>query len=136
MEGQGWQLTANLANTDGEKVRHGQAQGGRHRLVGHLDGQKDTPNINCAYLWLNHVVSPEVNAQIAEYFGEAPANQKSCALTKNTNHCTQFHAGETDFWKDVYYWTTPTAQCLDGRTDTQCVAYDDWVKAWSKLRSS
>jgi putative spermidine/putrescine transport system substrate-binding protein len=136
VEGQGWQLTANLANTDGEKVGTAKPREGATGWSDTWMVKKDTPNINCAYLWLNHVVSPEVNARIAEYFGEAPANQKSCALTKNTNHCTQFHAGETDFWKDVYYWTTPTAQCLDGRTDTQCVAYDDWVKAWSKLRSA
>ena len=92
--------------------------------------KKDTPNINCAYLWLNHVVSPEVNAQIAEYFGEAPANQKSCALTKNKDHCTVFHAEETDFWSNVYYWTTPVENCVDGRTDVKCVAYDEWVRAW------
>ena len=98
--------------------------------------KKDTPNINCAYLWLNHVVSPEVNAQIAEYFGEAPANQKSCALTKNADHCSVFHAEETDFWSNVYYWTTPVENCVDGRTDVQCVAYDEWVRTWSELRST
>ena len=98
--------------------------------------KKDTPNINCAYLWLNHVVSPEVNAQIAEFFGEAPANPKSCALTKNTDHCTQYHAEETDFWNNVYYWTTPVENCVDGRTDVKCVGYDEWVRAWSQLRSA
>ena len=82
------------------------------------------------------MVSPEVNAQIAEYFGEAPANSKSCALTKNKEHCTLFHAAETDYWKDVWYWTTPTEKCLDGRTDTKCVGYEQWVRAWSALRSS
>ena len=82
------------------------------------------------------MVSPQVNAQIAEYFGEAPANQKSCALTKNADHCAVFHAEETDFWTNVYYWTTPVENCVDGRTDVQCVAYDEWVRTWSELRST
>ena len=43
---------------------------------------KDTPNINCAYLWLDHIVSPEVNAAATEYFGEAPSNAKSCATDR------------------------------------------------------
>ena len=34
---------------------------------------------NCAYKWLDWIVSPKVNAQVAEYFGEAPANAKACA---------------------------------------------------------
>ncbi len=135
-QGQGWQLTANLANTDGQKVGTAKPKEGATGWSDTWMVKKDTPNVNCSYLWLNHVVSPQVNAQIAEYFGEAPANQKSCALTTNKDHCTQYHAAETSFWTDVYYWTTPTETCLDGRTDTKCVAYDEWVKAWSQLRSA
>ena len=29
---------------------------------------------NCMYLWMNYITSPSVQAQVAEYFGEAPAN--------------------------------------------------------------
>ncbi|MCE0761615.1 extracellular solute-binding protein [Pseudonocardia kujensis] len=136
-EGQGWQLTANLANTDAPntvgtvKPTEGATGWSDTWMV-----KKDTPNINCAYQWLNHVISPEVNAQIAEYFGEAPANTKSCALTKDRNHCATYHAQETDFWDNVYYWTTPTEDCLDGRTDVKCVPYDQWVRSWSELRSA
>jgi putative spermidine/putrescine transport system substrate-binding protein len=81
-------------------------------------------------------VSPEVNAEIAEYFGEAPANSKSCELTKNEDHCDVFHAESEDYWTNVWYWTTPTEQCLDGRTDVTCVPYKDWVAGWTSLRSS
>jgi putative spermidine/putrescine transport system substrate-binding protein len=135
-QGQGWQLTANLANADGDKVGTTKPKEGATGWSDTWMVKKDTANINCSYQWLDYIVSPQVNAQIAEYFGEAPSNQKSCALTENKDHCAQFHAQETGYWNDVYYWTTPTANCLDGRTDTKCVAYDDWVKAWSQLRSS
>ena len=96
---------------------------------------KDTPNLNCAYKWLDHIASPAINAQAAEYFGEAPGNKKACALTANPDHCTIFHADTEDYWKDVYYWNTPTEKCLDGRTDVKCVPYAEWSKAWSELRS-
>lgn len=135
-ESQGWQLTANLANADATTVGTTKPAEGATGWSDTWMIKKDTANINCAYLWLNHVVSPEVNAQIAEFFGEAPANPKSCALTKNTDHCTQYHAEETDFWNDVYYWTTPVEECVDGRTDVKCIGYDEWVRAWSQLRSS
>lgn len=96
---------------------------------------KDTPNLNCAYKWLDHIASPAINAQAAEYFGEAPGNKKACALTSNPDHCKIFHADTEDYWKDVYYWNTPTEKCLDGRTDVKCVPYAEWSKAWSELRS-
>ena len=136
LQSQGWQLTANIANAKGEKVATTKPKEGATGWSDTWMIKKDTPNVNCAYKWLNHVVSLQVNAQIAEYFGEAPANAKSCALTKNKEHCTLFHAAETDYWKNVWYWTTPTEKCLDGRTDTKCVGYEQWVRAWSALRSS
>ncbi|HEU4910705.1 MAG TPA: extracellular solute-binding protein [Actinomycetes bacterium] len=134
-QSQGWQLTANIANADGEKVGTTKPKEGTTGWSDTWMIKKDTKSINCAYKWLNHVISPEVNAQIAEYFGEAPANQKSCELTAE-GHCELFHAEEDDYWQDVWYWTTPTEECIDGRTDVTCVGYDEWVRAWSALRSS
>ena len=61
---------------------------------------------------------------------------KSCALAANPDHCDIFHAEDTEYWTDVWYWTTPTEECIDGRTDVKCVGYDEWVRAWSALRSS
>lgn len=94
-----------------------------------------TKNINCAYKFVNHITSAPINIQIAEYFGEAPGNSKSCALAANPDHCDIFHAEETDYWTDVWYWTTPTAKCLDGRTDVTCKDFAAWVEAWTTIRA-
>jgi len=93
-----------------------------------------TKNLACAYAFIDHLVSPETNAKIAEYFGEAPGNSKSCALTTDPNHCTIFHANDDAFWKDVYNWQTPTEDCVDGRTDVKCKGFDDWIKAWTEIK--
>jgi putative spermidine/putrescine transport system substrate-binding protein len=94
-----------------------------------------TDNINCAYLFVNHITSAPINIQIAEYFGEAPGNSKSCALAVNPDHCTIFHAEDTEYWTDVWYWTTPIAECLDGRTDVTCKDFAAWVDGWTEIRS-
>jgi putative spermidine/putrescine transport system substrate-binding protein len=93
-----------------------------------------TQHINCAYMFINHIVSPEANAAIAEYFGEAPGNSKACALTADPNHCSIFHAEEDEFWEDVWYWQTPEATCVDGRTDVQCKDFGAWVDAWTTIK--
>ncbi|MFM8843892.1 MAG: extracellular solute-binding protein, partial [Actinomycetota bacterium] len=134
--GTSWQVIANVLN--GEKATVGAV-----KPVEGATGWSDTwmissktEAIDCAYKWLNHIIEPSVNAQAAEYFGEAPANSQACALTANKDHCKLYHAEETDYWSNVYYWKTPTENCLDGRTDVKCIPYAEWVKAWSSFRNS
>ncbi|MEV5411776.1 ABC transporter substrate-binding protein [Thermopolyspora sp. NPDC052614] len=91
-------------------------------------------NPGCAYRWLNWIISPKANAQVAEYFGEAPANAKSCQETADPDHCATFHATDEEYFSKVYYWTTPIAQCLDGRTDVTCKDYAEWTRAWTEIK--
>jgi putative spermidine/putrescine transport system substrate-binding protein len=88
----------------------------------------------CAYRWMDYIVSPKVNAQVAEYFGEAPANAKACAETTDKNFCDTYHAADADYAAKIFYWTTPIAQCLDGRTGTTCTDYAEWTRAWTDIK--
>jgi putative spermidine/putrescine transport system substrate-binding protein len=91
-------------------------------------------NPNCMYLWMDHMGSPESQATVAETFGEAPANLKACDLTTNPNHCEDFHADDETYWEDVYYWTTPAADCGDDDDETTCKTQADWQAAWTEIR--
>ena len=93
-----------------------------------------TKNLNCAYKFVEYITSPEANIQVAEWFGEAPGNSKACELAVNPDHCDIFHADDDAFWEDVWYWQTPEAKCVDGRTDKTCKTFDDWVKAWTEIK--
>jgi putative spermidine/putrescine transport system substrate-binding protein len=90
-------------------------------------------NPTCAYKWLDYITSPAVNAKVAEYFGEAPANSQACTKTTDPGFCATYHADEEGYWQNVWYWTTPTARCLDG-SDRTCVAYSEWVTAWNRIK--
>ncbi|GAB2723777.1 ABC transporter substrate-binding protein [Kitasatospora kifunensis] len=91
---------------------------------------------NCAYEWMNYIVSPSVNAQVAEYFGEAPANSQACSSIKdNPNFCTDYHAADESWWRNVYYWNTPTRSCVDGSGKDDCTDYAQWVTAWNEIKS-
>lgn len=89
---------------------------------------------NCAYMWMNWITKPDIQAQVAEYFGEAPANLKACQLTTDKNHCNLYHAGDATFYNKLFYWKTPTAKCLDGRTDVTCEDYAAWTQAWDEIK--
>lgn len=86
---------------------------------------------NCAYAWLDWIASPEVNAQATAYFGEAPSSQAACDFRDD---CEAFHAGDEEYASQIWYWTTPIAECVDGRTDVECVDYSKWTEAWSEIK--
>jgi len=94
----------------------------------------DSPNSNCAYAWMDWIGGPEANAQVAEYFGEAPANAKACDNTSDKGFCDTYHAADADYAEKLWYWTTPIEQCLDGRTDATCTDYGDWTQAWTEVK--
>ena len=95
-----------------------------------ISSQAEHPN--CMYMWMNWIIEPKVNAEVAEYFGEAPAQEKACEHTENPNFCSEYHAEEPAFWKRVYYWKTPLADCGNGSSD--CKDYNDWVQAWTSIK--
>lgn len=133
-----WQVIANVLNGSDPPVKVSVVKP-EEGATGWSDTwmiNSKTKSPNCSYRFLNHITSAPVNIQIAEYFGEAPANSKSCALASNPDHCAIYHAEETDYWKDVWYWTTPTEKCLDGRTDVKCTDFAAWVKAWTNVKGS
>lgn len=135
LAGTTWQVIVYLAQGEGAKID-------AVKPVEGATGWSDTwmlsskaANPNCMKLWMDWIASPWANSQVAVWFGEAPSNAKSCELDGMADHCTTFHASEADYWTDVWYWTTATEECLDGRTDVQCVPYTEWVNAWTALRS-
>jgi putative spermidine/putrescine transport system substrate-binding protein len=92
------------------------------------------PHPNCAYEWANYIVSPKVNAQVAEYFGEAPADLKACNYTSDKSLCATYHANDKAYADQIWYWTTPIPQCLDGRTNVTCTDYAAWTTAWQEIK--
>jgi putative spermidine/putrescine transport system substrate-binding protein len=128
-----WQVIANLLQADKVPVKVLLPKEG-------ATGWSDTWMIsskakhpNCTYMWMNHIISPKANAQVAEWFGEAPANAKSCQQTADPNHCKIFHAQDENYFSKVASWTTPTKDCGDDR-GAVCKDYSEWVQAWTEIK--
>ncbi|HEX8026757.1 MAG TPA: ABC transporter substrate-binding protein [Candidatus Limnocylindrales bacterium] len=134
--GTAWQYQANVINADGKKtVKFTKPKEG-------ATGWSDTwmlyskaAHPNCMYMWMNYIISPKANADVTVYFGEAPVSAPACAEAEKqqAHFCDDFHAADETYFKDVWYWNTPTTQCLDGRTDVQCTDFDAWTKTWNEV---
>ena len=109
-----WQVIANLTNAETPVGAVLPSEG--------ATGWSDT--------WM---ISAKVNAQVAEYFGEAPANLKACQETSDKNFCAGYHAADAAYAAKLHYWTTPIKQCLDGRKVT-CTDYAEWTQKWLEIK--
>ena len=46
----------------------------------------------------------------------------------------EYSDDEQAYAEQIYYWNTPIAACLDGRTDVECTTYSDWTQAWTEIK--
>jgi putative spermidine/putrescine transport system substrate-binding protein len=84
----------------------------------------DAANPNCAYLWMEHSISPKVQGDLAAWFGSVPAVPAACkgnALLTDAGCDTN---GMQNFDK-VHFWRTPVAQCKT--QPAGCVPYYRWA---------
>ncbi|QMU97925.1 extracellular solute-binding protein [Microbacterium esteraromaticum] len=94
-------------------------------------------NPNCAYAWMDYASSPEVNGAIAMNFGMAPANAAFCDTSDEAKaHCEYYNAENEEYFKKVWFWTTPIEQCIDGRdpAEVKCTNFQQWTDAWAGVK--
>ncbi len=78
---------------------------------------------NCAYMWMEHTLSSNLQSDLAVWFGGNPVVPAACTnasglLTKEG--CT---ANGMDSFDKIRFWTTPVSACAQG----ECVPYYRWV---------
>ncbi|MEU9741998.1 ABC transporter substrate-binding protein [Micromonospora chersina] len=129
-----WQVIANLAAADKAPVEAILPEEGATGWSDTWMVSAKAKHPNCAYRWMDHIISPKANAAVAEWFGEAPSNKLACAETADKNHCATYHAEDESYFDKVWYWNTPVQQCLDGRTDVKCKDYAAWTQAWTTIK--
>lgn len=92
-----------------------------------------TDHPSCMYQWLNWMISAELQQQVAEWDGVAPANSQACSRDRlKTEFCATYHVGDRSYLDKVVFAHTPSRDCGGGgRPD--CTDYEDWTRAWSRL---
>jgi putative spermidine/putrescine transport system substrate-binding protein len=95
---------------------------------------------NCMQKWMAWMLTPEVQTQVAEYFGEAPANPKACQyLDKGygsygiADFCTAYSVNDKAFYDGISFWKTPLADCGDVRGNS-CLDYSVWSQKWTEIK--
>lgn len=78
---------------------------------------------NCAYMWMEHTLSSNLQSDLSVWFGAVPSVPAACtdgSGMQTAAGCTE--NGLEDFDK-IHFWTTPVSSCAQG----ECVPYYRWV---------
>jgi putative spermidine/putrescine transport system substrate-binding protein len=84
----------------------------------------DAANPNCAYMWMEHTLSSNLQSDLSVWFGANPSVPDACtdkSGQQTAEGCAKNGLGD---FERIKFWTTPVAKCA---TQTACVPYYRWV---------
>lgn len=82
------------------------------------------PHPNCAYMWMEHSISPKVQGDLAAWFGSVPSNLEACKGNALLGDEGCKINGLENFDK-IHFWRTPVSKCAS--QPAGCVPYYKWV---------
>ena len=83
----------------------------------------EAKNLNCAYLWMEHQLSSNLQSDLAAWFGAVPVVPSKCVGSDllGPEGCK---INGIDNFDKIMFWKTPVASC---KTQESCVPYYRWV---------
>jgi putative spermidine/putrescine transport system substrate-binding protein len=119
-----WPFQVNLLQFDGQPIASVVPSEGATGWADTTMMHIDAPHPNCAYLWMEHSINPQLQGDLAAWFGSVPAVLAACQGNELLTDAGCDTNGLGNFEK-IHFWKTPTATCPDGTQE--CVPYHEWV---------
>lgn len=85
----------------------------------------DAAHPNCAYKWMEHTLSSNLQSDLSVWFGSVPVVPAACTDGSGMQTAEGCTANGLDDFDKIRFWTTPTANCSQG--EGACVPYYRWV---------
>ncbi|WP_377274550.1 ABC transporter substrate-binding protein [Rhizobium sp. R86522] len=86
-----------------------------------LHAESEHPN--CAYMWMEHSLSPKVQGDVSAWFGTVPSVPAACKGNALLTDEGCKNNGFENFEK-IKFWKTPVSKC---ESQGECVPYHRWV---------
>lgn len=80
---------------------------------------------NCAYMWMEHTLSSNLQSDLSVWFGANPSVPAACTDGRGMQNAEGCTANGMDDFEKIKFWTTPVSKCES--QDNACVPYYRWV---------
>ena len=118
-----WEFMANVLQGSGQKVDTVIPVEG---VTGWADTSMiaaDATNLNCAYKWIDHSLSSNLQSDLSVWFGGIPVVPAACTNASGMQTPEGCIGNQSENFDKIKFWTTPTSKCTQG----ECVPYYRWV---------
>jgi putative spermidine/putrescine transport system substrate-binding protein len=108
----------------------------------------NAPHPNCMLKWMDWTMQPEVQAEVAVWYGAAGSNTLSCDATRHllvdfygkgadeaVDTVRYGNCGDVEFLDSIHLWKTPVPDCGDDRGNV-CIDYSEWTQAWTEIQGA
>lgn len=121
-----WPFQVNILQANGAPIASTVPEEGATGWADTTMMHVNAPHPNCAYLWLEHSISPKAQGDLAAWFGSVPAVPAACEGNELLGE-SGCQTNGIDNFEQIRFWRTPTEDCGDADEATTCVPYREWV---------
>ena len=119
-----WPFQVNILKSEGQPIASVIPQEGATGWADTTMMHADAAHPNCAYLWMEHTLSSNLQSDLSVWFGAVPSVPAACSDGRGMQTQEGCDAnGLADFEK-INFWTTPVSKC---ESQGECVPYYRWV---------
>ncbi len=123
-----WPFQVNLLEANGEPIASTVPEEGATGWADTTMMHVNAPHPNCAYMWMEHSLSPQVQGDLAAWFGSVPSVPTACEGNELLGEGGCVTNGIDNFER-ISFWRTPISNCGDDRGEV-CVPYYEWVTSY------
>jgi putative spermidine/putrescine transport system substrate-binding protein len=120
-----WPFQVGLLKSEGQPVASVIPQEGATGWADTTMLHVDAANPNCAYKWMEHTLSSNLQSDLSVWFGGNPVVPAACTDGSGMQTAEGCTANGLDDFEKIRFWTTPVANCSQG--EGACVPYYRWV---------
>ncbi len=119
-----WPFQVNLLSGDGQPIASTIPQEGATGWADTTMMHADSENPNCAYMWMEHTLSSNLQSDLSVWFGANPAVPAACTDGRGMQTAEGCTTNGMDDFEKIKFWQTPVTNCA---SQEQCVPYYRWV---------
>ena len=119
-----WPYQVNLLKSENKPIASTIPEEGATGWADTTMMHSDAANPNCAYMWMEHTLSSNLQSDLSVWFGAVPSVPAACTDKSGQQNEEGCKANGSDDFAKIKFWTTPTTKC---GSQSACVPYYRWV---------
>lgn len=119
-----WPFQVNLLQADGVPVASVIPEEGATGWADTTMLHAEAEHPNCAYMWMEHTLSSNLQSDLSVWFGAVPSVPSACSDGSGMQTQEGCDANGLAQFDKIKFWKTPVANC---ESQDECVPYYRWV---------